>query len=174
MRLSLTILSVLMLCTGMVSSARAQSGIGQVEQFQKLQEQQVVDNRFMDYFQALAKNPRDPKLHLALAQVYLERDLLELSQESFQRALILDSQLAAAHYGLSKLYRKKKLKAHEVYEMEQAVATAPENGEYRYDLAVLYMEPDSFDFKKAKSQYKALQKMESPLATKLGKYLELE
>lgn len=172
---NLSVNLILIMVLGLAPAAlQAQSGIGQVEQFQKLQEQQNVDKRFATYFQGLTQNPRDPQLHLALAQIYLERDLLELAQESFQRALTLDKKLGVAHFGLSRLYRKKKLKAREVYEMEQAVATEPNNGEYRYELAVIYMEPESFDFKKAKNQYKALQKMESPLAPKLGKYLELE
>lgn len=152
----------------------AQSGVGQVEQFQKLQEQLPVEKRFETYFEGLKKNPRDPQLHLALGNIYLERNLLELARESFKRVLILDKSLGAAHFGLSRLYRKKKLKALEVYEMEQAVATNPKNGEYRYELAVIYMEPESFDFKKAKAQYKALEKMEHPLAPKLFQYLELD
>lgn len=172
-RISIQILFTLLLCFS-VGPAWAQSGVGQVEQFQKLQEQMPVEKRFETYFEGLKKNPRDPKLHLALGNIYLERDLLELARESFKRVLILDKTLAEAHFGLSRLYRKKKIKALEVYEMEQAVATDPKKGEYRYELAVIYMEPESFDFKKAKAQYKALKKMEHPLAPKLFQYLELE
>lgn len=148
--------------------------VGKVRQLQELQEQQPVDTRFSDYFDKLRKSPKDPKLHLALAEVYLERDLLELAMISFRRALALDAGLAKAHQGLSKVYRKKGLKALEVMEMEKAVEGAPDNEEFRYQLGVLYMEPESFDYKKAKKQYKALKKMNSPLAPKLGTLMQID
>lgn len=148
-------------------------GIGQVKQFEKLREQQAGDTRFADLFAEIQKSPRNPQTHLALAQTYLEKGLLELAQESFYRVLKLDSKLAVAHFGLSKVYRKKKIKTLEVSELEAAVAQAPDNDQYRYELGVVYMEPDTFDYKKAKKQYKALVKMESPLAAKLAQILEL-
>jgi len=147
---------------------------GQAKQMQKLQEQQSVDTRFADYFSRLKKAPRDPQAHLALAQVYLERDLFELAAVSFQRALKLNPQLASAHFGLSKTYRKKKLKKLEVLELENAVAIEPTNDHYLYELGVVYMEPESFDYKKAKKQYKALKKLQSPKADKLGTLMKID
>lgn len=149
-------------------------GIDQVKQFEKLREQQAGDTRFADLFAEIQKSPRNPQTHLALAQTYLEKGLLELAQESFHRVLKLDSKLAVAHFGLSKVYRKKKIKKLEVLELETAVAQAPDNDQYRYELGVVYMEPDTFDYKKAKKQYKALKKMESPLASKLAQLLEID
>lgn len=149
-------------------------GIGQVEQFQKLQEQQPVDTRFADYYAQLQKTPKDPRIHLALGQAYLEKGLPELAIQSFQRALRFDPDLAAAHYGLSKSYRRKKLKDWEVIELEKAVAAAKTNDQYIYELGVVYMEPESYDYGKAKKQFKTLKKMESPLAQKLGRLMDLE
>jgi cytochrome c-type biogenesis protein CcmH/NrfG len=149
-------------------------GIGQVKQFEKLREQQAGDTRFADLFAEIQKSPRNPQTHLALAQTYLEKGLLELALESFHRVLKLDSKMAVAHFGLSKVYRKKKIKTLEVSELEAAVAQAPGHDQYLYELGVLYMEPDTFDYKKAKKQYKALKKMESPLAAKLAQLLEID
>jgi tetratricopeptide (TPR) repeat protein len=155
-------------------STAAATEAQQAQQLQQMQEQQAVDTRFADFFEKLRQNPKDPQLHYALAELYLERDLLELAQVSFRRALVLNPSLAPAHMGLSKLYRKKKLKALEVYEMETAVQIAPDNEDYRYQMGVLYMEPESFDYKKAKKQYEALKKMNSPLAIKLGSLMEID
>ena len=170
---------VIVLLAGLISMActhaLAQSGgIEQVKQYEKLREQQAGDTKFADLFAEIQKNPRNPQTHLALAQTYLAKDLLELAQESFRRVLKLDSKLAVAHFGLSKVYRKKKIKKLEVLELEMAVAKAPRNDQYLYELGVVYMEPATFDYKKAKKQYKALKKMESPLASKLAQLLEIE
>jgi len=148
-------------------------GIGQVEQFQKLQEQQTVDTRFADYYSRLKQNPKDPQIHLALGQAYLDKSLTDMAILSFERALEFDPNLAAAHFGLSKTYRKKKVKIWEVYQLERAVAVAKSNDQYIYELGVLYMEPQSYDYDKAKKQFKTLKKMESPLAQKLGQLMEL-
>ncbi len=148
--------------------------IDQVKQFEQFQGQKKSDTRFADYFQALQKNPRDPQTHLQLAQLYLEQNLLELAAESFRRVLILDSNMAQAHVGLSHLYRKKKLKALEVGELELAVQVAPQDPKIRYEMGVLYMEPESFNYKKAKEQYKALMKMQSPLGADLGRLMQID
>lgn len=157
------------------SPAEAQTGgIGQVEQFQKLHEQQTVDTRFADYFQKLQSDPKNPQVHLALGQACLEKGLFEMAVTSFERAIEFDPKLAAAHYGLSKTYRKKKVKNWEVLELEKAVALAPANDQYIYELGVIYMEPKSYDYDKAKKQFKELKKRQSPLAPKLGQLMELE
>lgn len=150
------------------------SETGQARQFQALQDQQAADSRFADFFSQLKKSPKDARIHFGLAQVYLEKGLLELAKESFLRALMLEKGMAKAHRGLSQVYRKKNIKSWEVYEMETVVALAPERDQYRYELAVLYMEPDTFDYKKAKKQYKILKKKESPLAVKLAKIMQIE
>ena len=156
------------------SFAWAQSGVGQVEQFQKLQEQQPVDTRFSQFYQQLQSDPTNANTHLALGKAYLDKGLYEMAIISFERALQFSPQLAAAHYGLSKTYRKKKNKNWEVLELEKAVATAPTNDQYIYELGVLYMEPESYDYDKAKKQFKELKKQQSPLAIKLGQLMELE
>jgi superkiller protein 3 len=155
-------------------TAWTQSGVEQVEQLQKLQEQQSVDPRFANFYQQLQSNPTNAQTHLALGQAYLEKGLYELAIASFERALQFDPKLAGAHYGLSKTYRKKKIKNWEVIELERAVATAPSNDQYIYDLGVVLMEPQSYDYDKAKKQFKELKKLQSPLATKLGQLMELE
>jgi cytochrome c-type biogenesis protein CcmH/NrfG len=148
--------------------------VGQVEQFQKLQEQQTVDTRFADYFQRLQQNPKDPQTHLALGQACLDKGLYEMAVVAFGRALEFDPALAAAHYGLSKTYRKKKVKNWEVIELEKAVAVSPQNDQYIYELGVVYMEPATYDYDKAKKQFKALQKQQSPLAARLGQLMDLK
>jgi tetratricopeptide (TPR) repeat protein len=157
------------------NATRAQTGgVGQVEQFQQLQEQQAVDTRFADYFQRLQQNPKDVQAHLALGQACLDKGLFEMAIVSFGRALEFDPTLAAAHYGLSKTYRKKKIKTSEVIELEKAVAVAPSNHQYIYELGVVYMEPESYNYDKAKKQFKELKKQQSPLAARLGQLMELE
>ncbi len=146
----------------------------QVEQMQQLQEQIAVDPRFADYFEKIKQNPKDPQIHLALAQTYYERNLFELAIAAFQRALSFDASLAKAHEGLSHVYRKKKLKKLELMEMENAVLKDSENPDLRYQLAVLYMEPENFDYKKAEKQYNFLKKIESPLALKLEGIMQIE
>lgn len=159
---------------GMTSAAVQASELEQVKQFEQLQQQKKSDSRFADFFEALQKSPRDPQVHLQLAQLYLEQNLLELAAESFRCALILNPRLAEAHVGLSHLYRKKRLKALEVKEMETAVQVAPEAPRIRFEMGVLYMEPESFDYKKAKAQYKALQKLASPLAVDLARLMQID
>lgn len=148
------------------------SGVGQIQQFQKLQEDRPADKRFSQYFRQLQQSPRSATAHLALANLYFSQNLFELAQESFRRALILDKNLAAAHQGLSQVYRKKKLKPLELFELQQAVAVAPNQDQYRYELGVLLMEPATYNYKAAKKQYKVLQKMNSPLAAKLAPLVE--
>lgn len=148
------------------------SGVGQIEQFEKLQAQRPADKRFSQFYQKLQQNPRSASTHLALAELYFSQRLFELAQESFRRALILDKSLARAHYGLAQVYRQKQLKPLEVYELEQAVQVAPHEDRYRYQLGVVLMEPATYDYKGAKRQYKELQKMNSPLAAKLGTLVE--
>jgi len=150
------------------------TGAEQVRQIQKFQEQQSVDTRFADYFKRLQINPKDPDAHMALGQAYLEKGLYEVAIVSFGRALQLNPKLASAHYALSKTYRKKKVKTWEVIELEKAISIQPENDQYRYELGVVFMEPLSYDWDKAKKQYKALKKLKSPLAIKLGQLMELE
>src|SRR5690606_2863921 len=103
---------------------------------------------------------------------YMTQNLLELAQESFRRALILNPQLAEAHYGLAQLYRKKQIKPLELYQLEKAVAVAPQMDRYRYQLGVVLMEPATYNYKAAKKHYKELQKMGSPLAADLAKLVE--
>ncbi len=164
----------LVLCSGAVGFSVGAAEIDQIKQFEQFQGQKKSDTRFSDYFEALQKNPRDPQIHLQLAQLYLEQNLLELAAESFRRVLILDSNIAQAHVGLSHLYRKKKLKALEVGELEMAVQVAPQDPKIRYEMGVLYMEPESFNYKKAKEQYKALMKMQSPLGADLGRLMQID
>lgn len=139
-----------------------------VKQEVQLQQQGPADTQIADYFEQLRANPNDPQVHLKLGEVYLERSLYELAISSFRQALRLQPHFAPAHAGLSKVFRKKKLPALELAEMEAAVADAPDDMELRFKLGVLYMEPEHFDYKKAKQQLDALKKAQSPLAAQLG------
>jgi cytochrome c-type biogenesis protein CcmH/NrfG len=171
-RIILLITCLLVFSAGVPYSQATETG--EAQQMQQLQEEQPVDGRFADYFNKLQQSPKDPALHIALAEVYLERNLLEMALTSFRRALIFDPTSARAHFGLSRLYRKKELKKVELEEMQVAVQLAPDNNEYRYELGVLYMEPANFDYKKAKDQYKALKNNASPLAEKLAALMQLD
>lgn len=150
------------------------SELGTAQQVLKLQQQLPTDTGVAQAMEELKKRPKDPKVHLKLGEVYLERSLYELAIISFHRAIRLESSMAQAHVGLSHAYRKKGLKKLEISEMEMAARKDPKNPKIRYELGVLYMEPDHFDYKKAKKQYKTLKKLTSPLADKLGSLMEID
>ncbi len=145
----------------------------EAQQFQKLQEQGPADTKIMDYYEKLKVSPKDPQIHLALAQLFLERQLYELAIASFRRALSFQPNFASAHIGLSQAYRKKGLPELEISEMEAASQDDPNNLEIRFQLGVLYMEPAHFDYKKAKKQYDFLKKLQSPLADQLGAKMQI-
>lgn len=148
------------------------SEMGQIQQMQKLQEQTPGETKFADLYEQLKANPRDPAIHTQLGMLYLEHKLFELSQSAFFQALSFQSSYAAAHVGLSQLYRQKGLKDRELMEMVEAVRLEPNNADYVYRLGVLYMEPTHFNYKKAEQQYRALEKMASPLVAKLGQLMQ--
>ncbi len=139
-----------------------------VKQEVQLQQQGPADTQIADYFEQLKANPNDPQVHLKLGELYFERKLYELAISSFQQALRLQPHFAAAHADLSKAFRKKKLPVLELSEMEAAVADDPDDMQLRFKLGVLYMEPEHFDYKKAKQQLDVLKKAQSPLAAQLG------
>jgi Cytochrome c biogenesis factor len=145
---------------------------GQIRQMQQLQEQLPAETKFADLYDQLKANPKDPQLHLQLGHLYLEHRLFELSRSAFNRALQFQPGFAAAHAGLSQLFRQQGLKDREVLELVEAARLEPGNGDYLYRLGVLYMEPATFNYKMAEQQYKALQKMASPLALKLGQLMQ--
>jgi len=139
-----------------------------VQQAVQLQQETPADTRIMDYFEQMKANPTDSAIHVKLGDIYYERALYELAINSYRHALELQPKTASAHLGLSQVFRKKKLRALELVEMEAAVADAPEDPALLLKLGVLYMEPEHFDYKKAKKQYEALKKLQSPLAAQLG------
>ncbi len=139
-----------------------------IQQMQQLQNQGPADTRIADYFEKLKAAPRDPEIHFQLGEIYLERSLFELAIAAFRRALEFQSSFPKAHVGLSKVFRKKGLKALELQEMAAAVAQSPSDPQLRLALGVLYMEPENFDYNQAKKQYKELKKLQSPLADELG------
>ena len=145
-----------------------------VGQTVQVQQETPADTRIADYYEQLKANPKDPKLHLKLGEIYLERGLYELAIVSFQQALAFQSKFPQAHLGLSQVFRKKKLPQLELAEMETAVAEAPDDAALRLRLGILYMEPQHFNYKKAKTAFQALQKMGSPLASELGAKMGLE
>ncbi len=160
---------VLMLCGKTFASA-----IDQVKQFESLQDSQRSETRFADYYKKLKQNPHDLAVHLALGQLYAEKQLYELALISYRRALGLNPQYAEAHYQMSIVYKQLKLKDLEKAELQNAVIKAPQQDKYHYHLGVLYMKESHYDFKLAKAEYKALKKLSSPLAQKLGKIMGLE
>ncbi|MFO1462908.1 MAG: tetratricopeptide repeat protein [bacterium] len=163
-----SILALLVVCL-LPLQASAQAGeTAIVKQAVQLQQEAPADTRIADIFEELKANPTDPLIHVKLGDVYYERALYELAISSYRQALRLRPALASAHLGLSQVFRKKKLPALELAEMEAAVAAAPEDPNLRFKLGILYMEPEHFDYKKAKKQLDALKKAESPLAAQLG------
>lgn len=163
----------LLLILGIPLPVFAQSSeTGLVQQMQQLQEQLPTESKYADFYDKIKANPKDPQLHLQLAKLYLEHQLFELAITSFRQALNLQPGLAEAHVGLSQVFRKKGLKGWELFEMAEALRLDPGNSENIYRLGVLYMEPANFDYKKADRQYKALQKMESPLTAQLGQLMQ--
>ena len=145
-----------------------------VKQAVQLQQEAPADTRIADFFEQMKANPTDPLIHVKLGDIYFERVLYELAINSHRHALELQSNLPQAHVGLSQVFRKKKLPSLEILEMEAAVADAPEDPALRLRLGNLYMEPVHFDFKKAKQQFQALKKLQSPLALELGAKMGLD
>ncbi|MCE9624202.1 MAG: tetratricopeptide repeat protein [Deltaproteobacteria bacterium] len=139
-----------------------------VQQAVQLQQEAPTDTRIMDYFEQMKANPTDPAIHVKLGDIYYERALYELAISSYRHALELQPNTASAHLGLSLVFRKKKLPALEIAEMEAAVADAPQDPALLFKFGNLCMEPEHFDYKKAKKQYEALKKLQSPLAAQLG------
>ena len=145
-----------------------------VKQAVQLQQEAPADTRIADFFEQMKANPTDPLIHVKLGDIYYERVLYELAIHSYRHALELQPKLPQAHVGLSQVFRKKKLPNLEILEMEAAVADAPEDPALRLRLGNLYMEPVHFDFKKAKQQFQALKKLQSPLALELGAKMGLD
>ncbi|HKY62141.1 MAG TPA: tetratricopeptide repeat protein [bacterium] len=156
-------------------SAWAQGGeTAIVKQAIQLEQQAPADTQFADLYEKLKASPRDPQIHLQLGDIYFERALYELAIASYRQALAFQPKLAPAHVGLSKVFRKQKQNAWEIAEMAAAVEDEPENAELRLRLGTLYMEPQHFDYDKAKKQFQALKKMNSPLALELGAKMGLD
>jgi cytochrome c-type biogenesis protein CcmH/NrfG len=145
-----------------------------VKQAVQLQQEAPADTRIADIFEQLKAAPNDPAIHLKLGDVYFERALYELAIASYRQALRLQPVNAPAHLGLSRVFRKKQLPGLEISELEAAVAAAPEDAALRLKLGTVYMEPARFDYKKAKKQFEALKKMQSPLAAELGTKMGLD
>jgi len=145
-----------------------------VQQAVQLQQETPADTRIADLYEQLKASPKDPQTHLKLGEVYSERGLYPVAIISFRQALVFQPKLAAAHVGLSKIFRKQKQNAWEISEMVAAVEAEPENADLRLKLGTLYMEPQHFDYDKAKKQFQALKKMNSPLALELGTKMGLD
>lgn len=139
-----------------------------VKQAVQIQAETPADTRIADFFEQMKANPNDPGIHVKLGDIYLERELYELAIQSYRHALSLQPKVAEAHLGLSRVFRKKKMPAIELAEMEAAVLDAPDNADLHLKLGILYMEPEHFDYKKAKKQLDLLKKAESPLASQLS------
>ncbi|MDL1871510.1 tetratricopeptide repeat protein [Deltaproteobacteria bacterium PRO3] len=168
-------ISVLVLLCLAPAPARGQaSETAIVKQAVQLQQDAPADTRIADFFEQMKANPLDPGVHVKLGDIYYERALYELAIQSYRHALELQPKLATAHLGLSQVFRKKKIPALELAEMEAAVADAPEDPALRLKLGTLYMEPAHFDYKRAKRQFEALKKMQSPLALELGAKMGLD
>lgn len=158
----------------LISGSTQASEYDQIRQMEALKKQEKGDTVFAEIIEKLSQSPKDFSLHYKMAQAYRQRGLLELAQVSCERVLKLKPTHAWAHVGLSLIFRQKKEDAWELYHLQQAAIKAPMDDKIRFKLGRLYMEPKAFDYKKAKKEYKALQKMQSPLASKLGRVMELE
>ncbi|HKX13354.1 MAG TPA: tetratricopeptide repeat protein [bacterium] len=145
-----------------------------VKQAVQMEQETPTDTRIADLYDQLKAWPKDPQVHLKLGDVYYERALYELAILSYRQALAFQPKLALAHVGLSKVFRKQKQHAWEIAEMAAAVEDEPENAELRLRLGTLYMEPQHFEYDKAKKQFQALKKMNSPLALELGAKMGLD
>jgi uncharacterized protein HemY len=155
--------------------AFSQSGeTGLVKETLKLQEQLSADTQIANYFDKLKAAPLDPQIHFELGKIYLDRSLYELAISSLRRSIMLKPDFGEAYAGLSQVFRKKKEKILELKAMEKGVEVAPQVPTLRFKLGRLYMEPAFYDYGKAKSQYKSLKKMNSPLAADLGKVLGID
>lgn len=154
----------------------AQTSEGQIlKQYGELQDQTAVDSSFAEFITELTLDPNNPAIHLKLADLYYKHGMYELAIVSYRRVLQFNPQSAVSHHGLSLVFRKKSMKAYELSEMETAVSLDPLNPQLVYELGVLYMEPETYDYKKAKKTYQALVKLNSPLLTeKLGKLVLIE
>ncbi|MCB1214005.1 MAG: hypothetical protein KDK66_00885 [Deltaproteobacteria bacterium] len=165
------LLIILILAWPFFSQARE---IDQIKQIESFKGQVQADTQLSDLIEALGKTPKNPGLHFKLAEAYRERGLLDLARVSYERTLKLKPHYPWAHVGLSLVFREKGEAPWELYHLRQAALQAPEDDQIRFKLGRLYMESKVFDYKKAKQEYKALKKMNSPLATQLGKVMELE
>lgn len=145
-----------------------------VKQAMQVQQEAPADTLVADLYDQLKVHPKDAQVHLKLGEVYFERSLYPLAIISFRYALVLQPNLAAAHLGLSKVFRKQKQNAWEISELAQAVEIEPDNADLRLLLGTRYMEPQHFDYDKAKKQFQALKKMNSPLALQLGAKMGLD
>lgn len=165
-------LSMLCLFPTLVLGQASETAI--VQQAVQLQQETPADTRIADFFEQMKANPNDPAIHVKLGDIYYERALYELAINAYRHALELQPKLAPAHLGLSLVFRKKKIPALELVEMESAVGDSPEDPALRLKLGTLYMEPAHFNYKKAKKQFEALKKMQSPLALELGAKMGLD
>jgi uncharacterized protein HemY len=166
------LLSALLLFPAQLFAQASETAI--IQQAVQIQQDTPADTRIADLFEQLKASPKDPQVHLKLGEVYLERSLYQLAIISFRQALVFQPKLAPAHVGLSKVFRKQKQNAWEVAEMAKAVEDEPENAQLRLKLGTLYMEPQHFDYDKAKKQFQALKKLNSPLALELGAKMGLD
>lgn len=154
--------------------ASAQTETELLRQEIQLQSQGPQDSKIADYFEKLKQTPLNAELHYQLAAAYQEKNLLELALHSYQRALQIDPKLAKAQVGLSQIFHKKNLKAQELRAMAEASQLNPQDPQIRFDLGLLYMQPENFDYKMAKKQYDELKKMNSPLALRLAEKMGIQ
>jgi tetratricopeptide (TPR) repeat protein len=89
-------------------------------------------------YQAAAKlAPNDPRVHIALGNLYVFEQKPELARAEFSRVLELDPMNAAAHSTLGSLYESQSQLGSAEEQYRAAVALKPADANYRLGLAAL-------------------------------------
>lgn len=103
-------------------SARAYREVGDLYRIKELWKDAI-----RSYKEALSKKPRDPNLHILLAESYFKNEEVDLALESFQAAIQLTSQSARAYEGLADVYFKKELTDQGISAIKRAAVLSPDN-----------------------------------------------
>ena len=86
---------------------------------------------------AVAQNPNDPELHVALGNAYFEADEQAHARFAYERAIALDPGSWAAHNAVGHVYYKLNMPTQSVMAYERAIVLDPLNDHPYFGLAIL-------------------------------------
>jgi tetratricopeptide (TPR) repeat protein len=96
-----------------------------------------MDKAMSEFEEELRRHPEDPNLAgiaAKLAQIYLDRDLLEEAFDAASRAVRLRPENPANHYVLARVHMRNKAYDQAIVSLEKALQLAPDSAYYRIHL----------------------------------------